>query len=346
VRAALGWLITNQESAWALRLGLGLFHFWEAHEYLAEAREFLQAILQLPGNASRTAERALALSYAGLFGGFEKDFEASMLKHREALDVYRELGDQIGINGQMTALAVCEVFQGNWSEARSWYEQVLQACRALDSRPNIAATLSDLAQVISQQGDHLRARSLLWEALDIFRELGDWCSVGWSFNRLGDVARRADDVAEAREMYAKALDIFRTHGELWGYARTSGDFGSLACDEHDLIRAHWYFGECLRTFLQLGHNRGIARALEDFACLAAEENEPERCLILAGAAAALRDSIGAAARPRERSRLDVCFNAVRKSTPPRFSVALWTRGFQMPLQDAVRCALSPDSELV
>ena len=63
-RAALAHLIETQNTTWALRLGVALYRYWEHREYLAEGRTWLEAILELPGDAeASTATRVGALSY-------------------------------------------------------------------------------------------------------------------------------------------------------------------------------------------------------------------------------------------------------------------------------------------
>jgi len=78
-----------------------------------------------------------------------------------------------------------------------------------------------------------------------------------------------------------------------GIARSLADLGNLARDEKDFDGAHDLYQASLRIFQELDHKRGIARLLECFAISAAAQSAPERSLRLAGAAAALRQAIGA-----------------------------------------------------
>ena len=92
-RAALAHLIETQNTMWALRLGVALYRYWEHREYLAEGRTWLEAILELPGDAeASTATRVGALSYAAAMALVQGDFGVSMLRTREALEMCRELG--------------------------------------------------------------------------------------------------------------------------------------------------------------------------------------------------------------------------------------------------------------
>ena len=84
------------------------FRFWETREHLAEGCQSLQAVLRLPGSAIRTRLRAGALWRAGGMLGFQGDFEGSRQLHREALDIYLEVGNKGEIAFQLSALGACE----------------------------------------------------------------------------------------------------------------------------------------------------------------------------------------------------------------------------------------------
>ena len=64
------------------------------------------------------------------------------------------------------------------------------------------------------------------------------------------------------------------------------------------------YRESLKIFQELEHKRGIARLLECCACSRRCNSKPERSLRLAGAAAALRQNIGAPLTPAEQVKLE------------------------------------------
>ena len=68
----------------------------------------------------------------------------------------------------------------------------------------------------------------------------------------------------------------------------------------------------------------------------------ERALRLAGAAAALRQSVGAPLPPVERARLDENLETARQAVSNTASAAAWVEGWAMPAEKAIAYALSPD----
>jgi predicted ATPase len=339
LRAALDWLIAHDNAEWALRLGLALYWFWERREHLVEGRERLETILKMRATQAQTKEQAYAAGHAGGLARIQGDYKTALRLHREALDIYCELGDQQGSMKQLSSVGLQEHSQGNYVAARSWFEQSLRICRELGDPRETAGALSNLAQAVNAQGDHELACSLLEEALSIFRELGDQIGMAWCVNHLGDVARDRGDLAEARRLYQEGADTFGRLRERWGMARSSTDLGYLACDQDDFAAAHSLFEEALRIFLELGHKRGIARVLEGFACLAAHQDNPERALRLAGAAGSLRQRIGAPARFVEQAKLDATLEAVWQQGDSAATKAMWVAGWRMRLEDALQYAV-------
>jgi len=157
------------------------------------------------------------------------------------------------------------------------------------------------------------------------------------------VARDQGDSTAARALYEKGLEIFRGLDDRWGIAGTLADLGNLAREEHDCGAAHALYRESLKTFQDLGHKRGVARLLECCACSAAAEAQAERALRLAGAAAALRQNIGAPLTPAEQSKLGSILDPARQALSNTASAMAWLEGWSMPMEKAVEEALRPQT---
>jgi tetratricopeptide (TPR) repeat protein len=337
-RAALAWLIETDCGEWALRLGIALFHFWEAREHLGEGREWLQAILNLKSAMGRTTLRARAASCTATLMAAERDYDGAFRLYREALDVYRELGDAKGVAAMLADVGTNRRLFGDLEAGRRWLDQALIAYRALGDRPGIAGALSNLAGVVSAQGDHAAARALFEEALSIFSELGDSAGVAWSYNHLGDVAFQQGDLAEARRLYAQGADIFHALTDRWGMAGSYTDLGYLACELREFERACSFFEQALRLHQDLGHMRGVARVFDGLACVAVGRENAARALTLAGAAEGLRRTLGAPMRTDQKARLERSLAPAWQNCGAAEAGAIWAAALAMPLDDAIRFA--------
>ena len=194
------------------------------------------------------------------------------------------------------------------------------------------------------QGDYVRASSLYDECLTIFRRAGDGAGVAWTLNYQGDVAREKADLATARSFYEQSLAAFRQLRDSWGIASTLSDLANLSCDQGNENEARRLYSESIQVFQELGHKRGIARALECLAASAAAQSNPKQSLHLAGAAAALRQRLGAPLAPSERPRLEKALEFARRSLGSAAGLAAWMEGWAMPVEQAIREALDGDAE--
>jgi hypothetical protein len=157
------------------------------------------------------------------------------------------------------------------------------------------------------------------------------------------VARDQGESVAARTLYEQALAIFRELGDRWGIAGTVADLGSLAREQGDYSQAHSLYRESIKIFQELEHKRGIARLLECFACLSAVQHDAVRSLRLAGAAAALRQSIGAPLTPAEQAKLEHILGLAREVLSGAEGVAAGLAGRAMPIEKVIEEARMPDA---
>jgi predicted ATPase len=336
--AALDWLIEQGETDWGLRLGAALFQFWEEREHLAEGRERLRQLLGLPGAATHTRVRARALFAAGVLAG---DPAAARPLFEEGLSVSRELDDRQGIAVGLNALAVGAQEQGDLARSRALLEESVELWKELGDPVAVVRGLSNLASVATLERNFGEALTLFEECLSISRQVGDRTGMAWALNHKGDAAREEGDAASARSFYEQGLAMFRELGDPWGVAGSLGDLGNLAREQGEFADAHLLYRESLEAFQALDHRRGIARLLDCFAGSAAAQSQPERALLLAGAAAALRESIGAVLAPAEQNRLAESLERARAALSDAAGAAVWMKGWAMPTEDAIVLAIEP-----
>ena len=339
-RIALEWLTETANLEWGLRLAVALFRFWEMREYLAEGRERLGKLLKLEPVSGSTNLRLRAIFAAGVLAGEQGDYVVSEALLEESLEIARRSEDKRSIAVSLNAVAVNAREQDDLAASQALFEESLVLWRDLQDDLAVARALSNLANVVKLQGDYKRARSLYQEGMSIFRELGDRTGVGWALNHQGDVAREQGDSEAARLLYEESLATFRELNDRWGIAGSLGDLGNLAREQGDYRAADSLYRESLRVFQVLEHKRGIARLLESLAWSAAAQSEPERSLRLAGAAAALRQSIGAPLTATEQTKLERGLEPARRALTTTTDRTAWLEGWVMPIEKAVEDALS------
>ncbi|HTD55790.1 MAG TPA: protein kinase [Silvibacterium sp.] len=341
-RDALEFLIRTSDADWGMRLGAALFHFWETGDHLSEGRAFLERLLHLPGPVEPKM-RAHLLCCTAVLSGSQGDFDSAQKLEKESLKACRDLQDHRGVAVALNALGVTSRNRGDLDTACSLFEQCVATWRELGSPIDTARALSNLANVVRLQGSYARAHALYDECLTIFHDVGDNTAVAWTLNYLGDLVAESVDWVASRSYYEQSLSAFRQLGDGWGIASALCDLATLSADQGKHDEAERLYGESIKIFLDLEHKRGVARVLECFAVSAAAQSRPEQSLRLAGAAAALRQRVGAPLIPAEKSRLEKKLETARNMLTNAAGLEAWSSGWEMSLDEALQEVLGTKS---
>ena len=344
-RLALDYLIKTGDAEWGLRLGAALFRFWETREYLTEGRDAITRLLAMEGTAAHPKLRARLLFTAAILAGEQGDYTSARQMFEDSLETCLELNDNRGVAVALNALAVNARDRGDLPQASLLFERCAAIWKELGDSADVARALSNLANVTKLRGEYARASSLYEECLTMFRKAGDEAGVAWTLNYQGDVAREKADLDAARSFCEQSLAAFRQLRDGWGIASSLSDLANLSCDQGNDAEARRLYGESIQMFKDLGHQRGIARTLECLAATAAAQSKAQQSLHLAGAAAALRQRLGAPLPPSEQRRLEKALEFARRTLGNAAGLAAWMEGWAMPVEQAVREALDGDAKL-
>jgi predicted ATPase len=343
-RLALDYLIRTGDAEWGLRLGTALFRFWETREHLAEAREAMTRLLAMEGGAARPRIRARLLFAAAVMAGEQGDYVSAKQLFEESLDTCVTLNDQRGIAVALNALAVNARERGDLSAACLLSERCAAIWKDIGDSADVARALSNLATVIKMQGQYELASALYKECHALFRKTGDEAGAAWTLNYQGDVAREKGDFVTASHFCEQSLAAFRQLRDGWGIASALSDLAGLSSELGNISESRRLYGESLKQFQELGHKRSIARVLERFAASAAAESNAVQALHLAGAAAALRQRLGAPIPPNEKPRLEKALEFARRTLGDAAGLTAWMEGWATPVEQAIEEALHCDAD--
>jgi hypothetical protein len=161
----------------------------------------------------------------------------------------------------------------------------------------------------------------------------------WLENRMGDLECQLGNAAAATTWYQRSLTSFERVGDEAGLARTRVDFAALMCSTGESQRTRVLLEQALLSFRGMGNKRGLTRALDGFAAFAARHGHPERALRLAGAADAIRHSVGAVVYGEQRAIFGRELNETRKALGDA-ALRAEMDGWSMTLDAALDYALS------
>ncbi len=301
--AALEWSLERAPEA-GLQFAAAVWRFWEMRGHLSEGRQWLEGLLRAAGERASAAVRAKALNGAGAMAQVQGDHPRAVALFEEALALWRQLGDRLGVSKALNNLGIVICKDGDYARARSYFEQSLAIKRELGDKGGVAISLGNLAFAVLSQGDYTVARSYLEQSLAIGREVGDKGSIAITLNNLALVM----------------------------------------VNQGDHSAAHAFLEESLAIKRELGDTRGITASLEEFARVAAAQGQIERAARMYGAAEGLREQIGARTPVSDRAHYDRSVAEVRAAIGEERFAAAWAQGRATTLEQAIAYILEEPEE--
>ena len=208
-----------------------------------------------------------------------------------------------------------------------------------------ATALHGMALLNLHRGRFDAAASWMEKALALYRELESTEIAGpqyvsSAYALLGRIALARGDAAAAETYLEEGLNGLRAQGFTWRIADTIRSLGDLARDRGDLAEAMTRYGESVRLAQEHGDRLFLLAALAGVASVAAAQGEPTRAARLYGAAAAMREQLGASIEAWQRPAHDRAEAMVRAALSPEAFAAAWAAGETLPQEDAIAEALS------
>jgi predicted ATPase/two-component SAPR family response regulator len=249
LRAAIRWLLEEDQIETVARFSGALWFFWHVRGYQSEgdcyAREALEKGNVLPvGTRAKTVRARAVMSYglvsperttrlfeesaalfrqagdksglaqslAGVGVGalMQGDMERSRALLEESLQLYRELGDKVGIGSVLAHLAMVFLRNGDCAQAARYFEEALSLSRETGHRHSGYLSLRNLA--LMTRGNHLRAAELYAEALGLAVELGDKADIAYCLEGLAGVATSRGDLERATSLFGASEALLETVG--------------------------------------------------------------------------------------------------------------------------------------
>jgi len=338
LRGALRWARDGGEVARGVRLAGALWRFWYVRGHLSEGRAWLDGLLALTTNdeGPDAAVRAKALTGAGVLANIQGDYDRATALCEESLTLYRGLGDKQGMAVALNILGDVAVKQGDYERAVALSEDSLALQRERGDKRGIAVALNNLGSVVqNHHGDYGRAVVLFEESLALFQDLGEKRGIALLSTNLGEVARYRHDYRRAATLLEESLILARELGDTWIMGITITYLADVARDQNNHEQANTLYREGLALYQTMSDKVGIAGCLEGVAGASCMQGQMERAARLFGAAATLRNVIGAPLSPIGRTTYDHTVAATREALGEITFAAAWAAGQALPLEQAV-----------
>ncbi len=300
IRVALKWAVDHGDAEIGLRVAGGLWHFWGYWLQVREGRAWLERTLALPGADAVEAPRARALD----------------------------------------SLAALEYWQGDGDSAAEHYRQALEIWRAVRNRARIGETLHNLAWASVARNDFPSAQAYARQAIEAYAEARDdtgranveaWLRTSAYF--MGQLETFDDAVAAAQE----AAAANRRVGRLYDAADWTTSLAMLYWRAGDLVRARPTAIDAVRLWRDIG-DVGRMGTIKLVAALELRSGNPERAVVLGGAAERHRDEVGGEL-PEHMMQGGDPVEGARASMPAELHARLLAEGMSMTPEEAADLVL-------
>jgi DNA-binding SARP family transcriptional activator len=179
----------------------------------------------------------------------------------EAPDIFRGLGDQLGLASALMPLGEAQRLSGHYANAAATAAEALAIFDRLGDRTGRANGMLRLAMA-QYETDGLRAAAhSLSEALATYRELGSRLGQANALQRMGDLQIVMGDYTAAMQNLCEARAIFRDLGSQRGEAMTLRGIGDVRYALKDYSAARHDLTDALAIFRDQGESLGQANAL-------------------------------------------------------------------------------------
>lgn len=217
LRAALHWLMENDETELGLRLAGSIWRYWQRQGNLGEGRRWLEGGLAKGKDVSKEV-RANALWAAIWLAYHQGDYVRANEESVEYLPLAREINDALSVRNALTGLGVTAVALGRYDEGVAYLRESLAICRGVGKNWHLGTSLLILGQTVMHLGNPQEAVLLLEEALAVYRELENKAFVARTEGYLGYAALLRNDYELAQNYFRQSLREFSNLHETMGIA--------------------------------------------------------------------------------------------------------------------------------
>jgi len=306
--------------------------FAQASALFARSDALRHALGQDERRTSLLINEAMAARAGGDYARATALLEETLARQRARGN--RESITRGGLGLALSRLALVLGEQGHYTRATALYEECLALHRALGDREGVGYTLLGLGDIARDLGETARVRAYCEETLAIFQELGHPLA-GFSLNNLALADYRDGDLARATDRAEEGAALFRDLRAGPNLAEVLVTLGRVRGGQGAATTAWASLAEALTLAWAKGPRVVVAAALDALGVLAMQQGPARQGVHLLGAAARLRQDMGAPVRPADRPEVEGALAAARASLGGVAFDEAWAAGQTRPLAQIV-----------
>jgi predicted ATPase/class 3 adenylate cyclase len=328
----------------AVKLAVQLQVFWTLRGYATEGRSLIRSALALPAIQASELAQAWALYVGAVLADCQSDHAEAAAMLENCLTLRRRLANPVDIAATLSTLSLARLRAGDAVGAGEGEREALQIFRELGDARGEAISLLHLSQICSYVGDDEQARTHLEKCLSVVRAIGNRELEGECELLLCEVVLESGDQTEAELRVRRSLSVCREAADMRGEANALRWLGKCQLQRGDTTAARSSLGEALMAFRRFEMWEELLGCLQDFAELVATEGAHVIAARIAGTVATLRQRRRLALSPRGKERWERQLARLRQVLPAAAFDLAWNDGGSREIDVAINYALTTSRE--
>jgi DNA-binding SARP family transcriptional activator/tetratricopeptide (TPR) repeat protein len=241
-------------------LAAALFRYLDDGGHFTDAQAVHTAALDAARRAGDRAAQAGELRHCA--ADFRQGrYDQASGKLRQALEIYRGLGDRFGQGRTLGNLGHVLRRQGSYAESADHHQQALVLARALGDTFGEALALDGLGTTLCLRGHYQPAAEHHRQAIALCREIGESRTEGFALENLAVALVRQERWQEAAGCLDQALAMLRQARCRYSEADITNTFGAILAGQGHHQEAAEHHRQALTLYRELGDRSGEAGAL-------------------------------------------------------------------------------------
>jgi tetratricopeptide (TPR) repeat protein len=227
----------------------------------------------------------------GPFFNLRGQWRAYAASQETALRAARRLGDTLALAHTHYLLGNAQAHMGDYDAADPNVKQALDIFRELGDRANEGMVLNGLASMLESQQRYPEALAVALDALRMLKAAGHWWTqanlengVGWLYAHLGQYD-------QALTHCQRALSLHRESGNRSGAADTLDSLGFVYLHMGDLAQAQAHYEQAIEAYREIGAPFGEGNSLAGLGDVLLREGQPDAARATFLRAAAILDTV-------------------------------------------------------
>jgi predicted ATPase/DNA-binding CsgD family transcriptional regulator len=278
LRNALGWAVFKQEAELALRIIVGLRHFWRTNNRLSDGRRWAETALALPGADAPTVYRALTLCLLGLIHRTEHQSEQARKALEEAYKIAREINNHRALCYSLRYLTLVDLDEERVANAHQNAEECVHEAIAYGDRWYIAMAYNALGATMQHSSREEEGLDCYTKAVEMLKEMGDtWAQASLKYN-MANATFEIGDVARAERLYLEAIETCRAIGDKFLLGNNLSHYARLLIRQDRFTEAHQVYEDCMELAREVGNRWLLIKAHSQLAEIYWCENQFDKAV--------------------------------------------------------------------